>query len=109
MWQEIYYSNNRLSRIEYQKEYQRKNKEKIKEYQREYFQKNYVKKEKKYGFDLPPYKIKKIESVIRKKLKEYEDSIFSLPVEQVKRVISPPEPFSGVITTNQGLFRLVPL
>jgi len=108
-WSEIYYANNRLSRIEYQKQYHERNKEKSKEYQRQYFQKNYVRKEKKYGWDMAPYKLKKIESVIRKKLKEYYDSDDVRIDIKGNKVIPLPEPFSGIVTTKEGLFRLVPL
>jgi len=105
-WSEIYYNNNRLTRIEYQRQYNEKNKEKLREYQKEYWKRTYVKKEKKYGWDMPPYKLQKIESVLRKKLKELEDN-FSHTPEALKRIITPPEPFSGIYVTKEGLFRLV--
>jgi hypothetical protein len=107
-----YYFENRLSRIEYQKQYHEKNKDKSKEYQREYFQRNYVKKEKKYGWDMAPYKLKKIESVLRKKIREYYDSDdvrIDIKGNIKDKVIRFPEPFSGLVTTKEGLFRLVPL
>lgn len=107
---EIYYSNNRLSRIDYQKQYNEKNKEKLREYQKEYWKKNYVKKEDKFGWDMAPYKLKKIETILRKKLKEYNElGYVSQSILNRKKIISPPEPFSGIITTKEGLFRLVPL
>lgn len=109
---EIYYANNRLSRIEYQKQYHERNKEKFKEYQRAYFQKNYIKKEERFGWDMAPYKLKKIETLLRKKLKELNDSGYisiNYKENRLQRIIRPPEPFSGIVTTKEGLFRLLPL
>jgi hypothetical protein len=107
-----YYFENRLSRIDYQKQYHERNKEKFREYQRAYFQKNYIKKEERFGWDMAPYKLKKIETLLRKKLKELNDSGYvsiDYKSNRLQRVIRAPEPFSGIETTKEGLFRLVPL
>jgi hypothetical protein len=116
-----YYYKIHEKSLAYQKEYNDKNKEKIKEYQQEYYLKRKEKKVKKEKplIPLPKYLLDKIESVIKKKLKQYtrslekEKEIVIIPkienkyYEKKKMMkyqysLPQPEPFSEFIATERG-------
>ena len=86
-----YYKRHREAILEYQKNYNIIHKDTIKEYQRDYFQRNrvHIVKENKISYErkrvnkpLPKYKIDALERMLRRKIKDYNDSL-----EQIQRAI----------------------
>ena len=90
-----YYKENKDRVLEYQKYYNIVNIDTIKQYQKEYYQKNkdiirnrrneYITKTKKKVIEkpyvpLPKYKLDAIERVIKKKLRDYYDTLYQLKV-----------------------------
>lgn len=119
-----YYKQNKDRVLEYQKCYNIINIDIIKDYQKEYYQKNkdIIKaRQKKYIFKakqkviekpyvpLPKYKRDAIERVIKKKLRDYHDTLHQLEVakkliiEEVK--VDDPNPLTG-FKMKGGLFTL---
>ena len=82
-----YYYEHREERLAYQKEYNQT--EYYKKYQHEYYEKKIKPKKVKC---LPKYKLKAIEKVLLKKLKEYNNSIKYENV--IKKIKSPPVIFN---------------
>jgi len=101
-----YYQRNREAILEYQRNYNIINNDAIKQYQREYFQRNRVHILKEKNIDnhrkrvnkpLPKYKIDALERMLRRKIRDYNESLEQIKIHKTivndKRV----EPLTGFI------------
>jgi hypothetical protein len=83
-----YYERHKEERLEYQKQYNKS--DKYKEYQQEYFQKNKerIRPKKEYvRKPLSQHKINKLEIMLRRKIKDYNDTVLQ---EDVAIELAPP-------------------
>jgi hypothetical protein len=112
-----YYDLHREERLEYQKQYNKS--DYYKAYQQDYFQKNKEKIMKEHKFrqerkkkrkPLPQYKIDLLERMLRRKLKDYNNTIYQ---QNVSQTLLPPvifnenevKPLEG-FTIRNGMFVL---
>ena len=106
-----YYKRHREAILEYQKNYNIIHKDTIKEYQRDYFQRNrvHIVKENKISYErkrvnkpLPKYKIDALERMLRRKIKDYNDSLEQIEIHKAIVNDKRGDPLTGFTMRNSS-------